>query len=203
MTLWCIGRNYARHAAELGNAVPKRPLIFLKPPSALRGVEPSPIAPSDEGVEHECELVVRVGRPVPLGASGAWTDLDGVGVGLDLTRRATQATCKQRGWPWTRAKAFAGSAVVGTLHDPATLGDPRDWTFGLDVDGRPRQRGAARDMLVPIPDLIGFIAELSPLQPGDLIFTGTPEGVGPLPLGTAFDLWLKSGDAEYRDTGRL
>lgn len=201
-TLYHIGRNYAAHAAELGNQVPTSPLVFLKARSAVRGLAPSPLA-YDEAFHHEVELVLLLGEAVPLGARAGWEAVRAVGVGLDLTRREVQARCKEQGLPWTAAKSFAGSAVVGPLIDRSALGDPAALRFGLEVNGEVRQQGEIGRMIFPVPTLLGHLASMAPLEPGDLVYTGTPEGVGPIRAGDRFRMWLAGADREWGFDGVL
>lgn len=201
--VWCIGRNYAKHARELGNAVPNEPIVFLKPTTAVRGLDPSPIAFAGETFDHECELVLVLGRPVPLGADAGWEVVQGVAVGIDLTRRAVQARCKERGLPWWPAKGFAGSAIVSPVVPLEEIPDPEALTFSLEIQGTLRQSGRVADMIFPVPALLTHLARYAPLTPGDLVFTGTPEGVGPTHVGDSFTLGLGLGSSERRFVGTL
>lgn len=202
-TVWCIGRNYAQHARELGNEVPPEPLVFLKPPGAVRGLEPEPVAFADETFDHECELVLLVGRRVGLGEAAGWDAVEAVGVGLDLTRREAQRICREERLPWAPAKSFAGSAVVSPLLDPRSLGEPEALRFALELEGEPRQEGGVADMLFDVPYLLAFLSRLAPLEPGDLVFTGTPQGVGPIRVGDRFILRIAGPEGERAFTGRL
>jgi 2-keto-4-pentenoate hydratase/2-oxohepta-3-ene-1,7-dioic acid hydratase in catechol pathway len=201
-TVYAIGRNYAAHARELGNAVPEDPVVFLKARAAVRGLEPAPLAFA-ESFHHEVGLVLRIGRDVPLGAPGGWDDVAGVALGLDLTRREVQARCKEKGLPWTTAKSFAGSAVLGPFVPRGELGDLDRLAFALEVNGEARQRGEIGGMTFPVPHLLRFLASLAPLEPGDLVFTGTPEGVGPIRAGDAFVLSLRATSGSWSWPGVL
>ncbi|MEZ4235589.1 MAG: fumarylacetoacetate hydrolase family protein [Myxococcota bacterium] len=153
-TVYAIGRNYAAHARELGNPVPQGdPVVFLKARAAVRGLEPAPLAFPDWTFHHEVELVLLVGEAVPLGAAGAWSQVAGVALGLDLTRRDVQSEAKQAGLPWTAAKSFAGSAVLGPFLPLAEVGDPEQLGLALDVNGERRQQGTLQDMLFDVPRL--------------------------------------------------
>lgn len=202
-SVWCIGRNYVAHARELHNPVPASPIVFLKPATAVRGLDPAPVAFASETFDHECELVLLLGEPVGLGERAGWEAVEAVGVGLDLTRRAVQQRCKERGLPWWPAKGFAGSGVVSPFVPLAALGAPEGLTFGLDVAGEARQRGRVADMLFDVPALLGHLARHAPLSPGDLVFTGTPEGVGPIAVGQRFEVWLQATTARRRWSGVL
>jgi fumarylpyruvate hydrolase len=177
------GRNYADHIREM-EADPE-PVVFLKPSTALRLPGEAVRLPRDRGpVHHEIEIAVW------LGAGGA--DLDpaeagslvaAYGLGLDLTLREVQERAKQGGKPWTLAKGFDGSLPLSPLVPAASVSDPAGLRFRLEVNGSPRQTGEARRMLVPIPELLASISAWITLEPGDLILTGTPAGVGPLVPG--------------------
>lgn len=201
-TVYGIGRNYAAHAAELGNAVPDDPVVFLKARTAVRGLEPAPMA-FDEAFHHEVEVVLLVSDGVALGARAGWEAVAGVALGLDLTRREVQDRCKAKGLPWTPAKSFAGSAVVGPFVPPARLGDPGRLSFSLEVAGVLRQRGELARMVFPVPRILQHLASLAPLERGDLVFTGTPEGVGPIRAGDAFAMELVAERERFRFEGRL
>jgi 2-keto-4-pentenoate hydratase/2-oxohepta-3-ene-1,7-dioic acid hydratase in catechol pathway len=201
-TIWCIGRNYPEHARELGNPVPTEPLVFLKAWSAQRGLEPAPMAFADEAFHHELELVLELGADVPLGVDPGWAVVSAVRLGLDLTRRAEQARIKAAGLPWTTAKSFGGSAVLGPPVPSSEVGDPGALTFTLHVDGQLRQQGAFRDALFDAPTLLRHLARLAPLRRGDLVFTGTPPGVADIRVGQGFELALH-GPTTWRWSGQL
>ena len=168
-TIWCVGRNYAAHAAELGNAVPEAPVIFLKPRSALLlsgGTLRLP--PRSARVDHEVELVVGVGRGRALRQA----------VGIDFTARDVQERLKKAGLPWTLAKGLRGFAALGTFVEPRLPAE-----LSLSVNGETRQRGTTADMLWDVPRLLAYIDENFGLGEGDLVFTGTPPGVGPVKAG--------------------
>lgn len=183
-TIWCVGRNYAEHAKELGNAVPAAPLIFLKPLSSLMvdgGTLRLP--PDSKRVDHEVELVVAHG-PRPMMA-----------VGIDFTARDIQDELKAKGLPWTAAKGRPGFAAVGNfvpLHLPADL--------TLSVDGKTRQRGSTSDMIFSVEKLVAHLDAVYGLSEGDLIFTGTPPGVAPLAGGAKIDARLNLGESRLRLT---
>jgi fumarylpyruvate hydrolase len=193
-TVYCVGRNFAAHAREMG-AAPGPLVVFLKPEGAVVPA-PAPITwpRGVEEVHHEAELVARVGPD--LGA-------EAVAVGLDLTDRPRQAAAKAEGLPWAAAKGFRGSAPVGPFV-PADALPPLDrLRFTLTVNGEVRQRGDARDMLRPIAELLAEIDRWFGLRPGDLLFTGTPEGIGPLRAGDRLSLAIDGAPAaEARFTVR-
>jgi 2-keto-4-pentenoate hydratase/2-oxohepta-3-ene-1,7-dioic acid hydratase in catechol pathway len=189
--IYCVGRNYAEHAAELNNPVPGEPVIFTKLPHALRlPEEAGRLAFPEETFHHEAELVVLLGRDVPRGAQAGWESVRAAGLGIDLTRREVQNGLKSKGLPWTIAKSFEGSAIVAPLLPLALFTEPEATSFELAVNGETRQRGDTREMLFKLPVILTHLATLGPLAAGDLIFTGTPKGVGPLKRGDRFTLRL-------------
>lgn len=175
----CVGRNYAKHAAELGNEVPERPLLFLKPPSSVIGEgEPIVRPPESSRVEHEGEIGVVIGVRCSRVAEGeAMGFVAGYCALNDVTARDLQRADGQ----WSRAKGFDTFCPVGPT--AAAKVDPGALEVTCSVDGELRQRGFTRDMAFPIPYLISYISGIMTLEPGDIVATGTPEGVGELPVG--------------------
>ncbi|MBI2788042.1 MAG: fumarylacetoacetate hydrolase family protein [Elusimicrobia bacterium] len=183
-TIWCIGRNYAEHAKELGNEAPTVPIVFLKPASALLldgGVLRLP--PDSRRVDHEVELVVAAGLSLMMA------------VGIDFTARDIQEADKKKGLPWTSAKGRPGFAAVGNF---VPLTAPCD--LELSVDGAVRQRGNTKDMIFPIEKIIDHLDRTFGLSEGDLIFTGTPAGVAPLAAGARVEALLNGGESRLRLT---
>ena len=176
----CVGRNYAKHAAELGNDVPEEPLIFLKPPSSLIGEGESIVMPaSSSRVDYEGEIGVIMGRRARnVSAADAWSYVESVVAVNDVTARDLQNSDDQ----WTRAKGFDTFCPVGT---PVPLADvDRDaLTVTTKVNGEVRQQGAVSEMAYDIPTIIAYVSSIMTLEPGDLVSTGTPDGIGPLAAG--------------------
>ncbi|WP_406665128.1 fumarylacetoacetate hydrolase family protein [Gallaecimonas sp. GXIMD1310] len=187
----CVGRNYAEHARELGNAVPDKPLLFIKPPTTLRELEDGFSIPADRGAVHfECELAVLIGQQLTQASTEqAQQAVVGIGLALDLTLRDVQQQLKSAGQPWERAKSFDGSCPVTPLVPVARFTD-LPLRFQLYQNGELRQDGDSRAMLMPIPALLAYISESFTLCPGDLVLTGTPAGVGPLHSGDQLRLIL-------------
>lgn len=183
--IFCIGRNYAQHAKELGNAVPESPVVFMKPPESL--VPPGGVVRfprHGRELHHEVELVFRVGREARDVPPARGADcLDAVTVGVDLTLRDVQSALKKQGLPWEAAKAFEQSALVGDFVPVEAVGDLAVLSFWCEVDGARRQQGSAGDMLFGPGALVAHLSRIWTLRPGDMIYTGTPEGVGPLAPG--------------------
>ena len=180
----CVGRNYVDHAKELGNEVPKVPLLFLKPPSSIiSSGEAIVLPPQSAQVEHEAELVVVVGkRGRHITTEDAKNYILGYTVGNDVTARDLQKTDGQ----WTRAKGFDTFCAFGPWID--TDFDPSDAVVTCRVNGQMRQMASTRDMVFSVATLVAYISSVMTLEPGDLIFTGTPAGVGPLKPGDRVDV---------------
>jgi 2-keto-4-pentenoate hydratase/2-oxohepta-3-ene-1,7-dioic acid hydratase in catechol pathway len=183
--IFCIGRNYTEHIRELGDTDAAQCVVFMKPHSSRVPVGQAVPIPTDRGaVHHELELVLEIGRGgrnIP--AAQALSHIGAVTLGIDLTLRELQQRLKQAGSPWELCKAFDHSAPLGTMrpfHPGLDLGNI---DLELRVNGQLRQRGNTRDMLFPAPRLIEILSRSWALLPGDLIFTGTPPGVGPLAPG--------------------
>jgi 2-keto-4-pentenoate hydratase/2-oxohepta-3-ene-1,7-dioic acid hydratase in catechol pathway len=187
-TIYCIGRNYAEHAKELGNEIPTSPIVFLKAAASLRGLTPIPMGFNDACYHFETEIVVRIGRRVPLLTKGSWDDVNELTLGLDLTRREIQNELKKAGMPWTTAKSFQGSAVVGDFIPAAKFPNPDEIKFSFYLNDELKQTGNSKHMLFSIPKIITYLASFIPLNENDLIFTGTPQGVGPMKTGDHFEM---------------
>jgi 2-keto-4-pentenoate hydratase/2-oxohepta-3-ene-1,7-dioic acid hydratase in catechol pathway len=175
----CVGRNYVEHARELGNEVPKEPLIFLKPPSSMIGDGDSIVLPPlSRQVEHEGEIGIVLGKQLRNATPEAATKaIRGIVAANDVTARDLQRSDSQ----WTRAKGFDTFCPVGDEARPPA--DLRDLTVVTRVNGHERQRAAASNMAFDIPTLLSFISQVMTLEPGDLVLTGTPAGVGKLEEG--------------------
>ncbi|MEO6364482.1 MAG: fumarylacetoacetate hydrolase family protein [Luteimonas sp.] len=193
--IYCVGRNFADHAREMGAAVPAskedrgQPVFFLKPADAIviDGVVPYP--PGTRDLHHEVELVVAIGKDAQPGMIYR-DDLDalifGYGIGLDLTRRDLQAAAKAKGLPWDTGKAFDHSAPISELVRAADVGDLASRTLSLQVNGDTRQRASLSDLIWDVPDILHELSKLYALRPGDMVFMGTPAGVAQLQVGDRF-----------------
>ena len=182
MKIICIGRNYAAHIAELENERPTDPVVFLKPDSAiLLKNNPFVIPEFSNDVHHEVEILVKIGRiGKHIDKKFAHKYYDEIGLGIDFTARDVQSRCKEKGLPWEKAKAFDGSAVIGEFVDKSELGDLQDVDFSLQKNGEEVQSGNTSLMLWKIDELIEYVSKYFTLKIGDIIFTGTPAGVGPV-----------------------
>jgi 2-keto-4-pentenoate hydratase/2-oxohepta-3-ene-1,7-dioic acid hydratase in catechol pathway len=191
-TIYGIGRNYSDHARELGNPEPsEEPVVFLKAASSIRGLENGVVAYADQTLHYEAELVVRIGQIVALGTEPqGWSAIDAVGLGIDLTHRDKQSELKAKGLPWSLAKSFTGASIVTPMVAAQTWNGITDFQFKFYLDNVLRQQGDSRNMIFSIPHIIRFLSKTNNLLPGDLIFTGTPAGVGPISPGQTFRLEL-------------
>ena len=184
--IYCVGRNYAKHAREMGMD-PEReaPFFFAKPADAVvANGTPVPYPPRTANLHHEIELVVAIGaggRDIPLDA--ALAHVYGYAVGLDLTRRDLQFAARDQGRPWDVSKGFDHSAPVGAIRPAATMGHLEQGAIWLEVNGEPRQRANLSEMIWSVPEIVAELSTYFELRPGDLVFTGTPEGVGAVRRG--------------------
>lgn len=184
-TIYCLGKNYEKHIREMGGAGPTPPVIFIKPRTALvrpGGIVHRPAISSE--MHHEVELVAVIGKKGKgIPEDEAMDHIQGFAIGVDLTLRDVQAVAKQRGEPWAVAKGFDGSAPVSEVLVRTEIPDPQDLTLRLSVNGKVRQEGSTRDMILTVPGVIAYLSTIFTLEPGDCVFTGTPEGVGPVEPG--------------------
>lgn len=197
MKIICIGRNYAEHAKELNNPVPERPVVFHKPASALLvNDKPFYYPEFTKDLHHELEIVLKIGKNgkyvQPEFADEYYTE---IGLGIDFTARDLQSELKKKGQPWEIAKAFDSSAVLGKFVPLSEIPDPAAIEFELQKNGESVQQGNTRDLLFTFNDIIVYVSKFFKLQMGDLIYTGTPAGVGPVQIGDVLDGYLntKSG----------
>ena len=190
----CVGRNYAEHAKELNNPVPTEPLLFIKPGSCVVPMDGSFSIPNDErgAVHYEAEIAVLIGKPLSRkpNAEEVQDAISGFAPALDLTLRELQDKLKAKAYPWEVAKSFDGACVLAPFVPGDAVADLSDIGIRLSLNGELRQDGNSRDMLNPILPLIQHICGHFSLQPGDVILTGTPAGVGPLRKGDALQLEL-------------
>lgn len=194
MKIICIGRNYAKHAAELNNPIPQEPVVFLKPDTAiLLKKHPFFIPEHSNEVHHEIEVVVKINRlGKHIEPRFAHKYYDEIGLGIDFTARDVQAKCKEKGLPWEKAKAFDGSAAVSRFFKFKDLKKSiSNIDFHLDINGKTVQKGNTENMLFPVDELIAHVSKYFTLKTGDLIFTGTPAGVGKVHRDDLLELYLE------------
>jgi acylpyruvate hydrolase len=189
--IFCIGQNYIEHIKELSNPMPEKPVVFMRPLSCL-------VAPGQQvhfpkhgsELHYEVEVVVRIGkRGQNIKQAEALSYIDGVTLGVDLTLRDLQKEAKQKGLPWDAAKAFEQSAPLGEFlpYDPTTI-DLKNLDFRCKINGEVRQNGNTDDMLFGFERLLADLSNIWTLRPGDIIYTGTPSGVGPLKIGDVIEI---------------
>lgn len=193
--IYCIGRNYAEHAKELNNPIPKSPIIFMKPVCSLLPDGGTVIIPNGtSNVHHEAELVVAIGKGGKnIPKSAALEHIAGYAIGIDLTARDIQNQLKDAGKPWLLSKGLDTFAPLGNFIAPDAIVNPQNIQVTLSVNGVIKQNGNTADMLFPVDELITRLSEYFTLRPGDLIFTGTPEGVGPLAHGDTVSASIQNG----------
>jgi 2-keto-4-pentenoate hydratase/2-oxohepta-3-ene-1,7-dioic acid hydratase in catechol pathway len=181
MKIICIGRNFSEHAKELGNKEPSEPVVFLKPDTALlRNNDPFFIPDFSEEVHHEIEIVVKINRVGKnIQPKFAHKYYEEIGLGIDFTARDLQFKLKDKGLPWEKSKAFDSSAAISKIFIPKNeLGDLNDLKFYLEKNGEKVQSGNTNQMIFKIEEIICYVSKFFTLKIGDLIYTGTPSGVG-------------------------
>lgn len=198
--IYCVGRNFAEHAREMGAAVPTsaadrgNPVFFLKPADAIVLDEAVPYPRGTQDLHHEVELVVALGRDAPAGEldpADATALIFGYAVGLDLTRRDLQTAAKAKGLPWDTGKAFDHSAPISPIVPVADVGELGARALTLEVNGQTRQRGSLADLVWNVPEILHELSRLYALRAGDLVFMGTPAGVAALQPGDRYHAVLE------------
>lgn len=184
-TIYCVGRNYVEHAKELGNEIPKKPVVFIKPPNSFVPTGSKVARPDySELMHHEVEVVFVIGKDgVNINENDALDHISGVGVGIDFTLRDVQNQIKEKGLPWSMAKSFIGAAPVSPLMNINDFENVDDIEFEIKRNGTTTQKGNTKEMINGIRPLIRDISRIFGLRKGDCIFTGTPKGVGPVNSG--------------------
>jgi acylpyruvate hydrolase len=185
MKIICIGRNYSEHAKELNNPLPEKPVFFLKPDTALLPKRNPFYYPEfTKDLHYECELVFRICKlGKNISPKFASTYYDSVGLGIDFTARDLQQECKEKGLPWEIAKSFEHSAPLSETFIPKEEFDLKNISFTLFKNDELVQKGNSKDMIFDINQIVVYISQFMTLKIGDLIFTGTPAGVGPVKIG--------------------
>jgi len=188
--VFCVGRNYADHAVEMGGDPTREPpFFFSKPADAVTLSAEIPTDKISKKFEYEAELVVAIGKGgSDIPAASALEHVYGYSVGCDLTRRDMQGEAKKAGRPWDMSKGFDNSAPIAPLQPASRLGHPTKGKLTLSVNGAVKQDGDISQMIWPVPDIVAFLSTLVALAPGDLIYTGTPAGVGPLVKGDKVEI---------------
>ncbi len=193
MKIICIGRNYAEHAKELNNPLPEKPVFFMKPEtSLLLRNRPFYYPDYSNDIHFETELVLKISRNGKhIQEEFAHRYYDEIGIGIDLTARDLQSECKKKGLPWEIAKAFDSSAPLGEFVPKEKLNLVDGIRFRLNINGETRQSGNSSDMIFSFDKIIAYVSQFVTLKMGDLIFTGTPEGVGPLKQGDLLEAFIE------------
>ncbi|MGR6872279.1 fumarylacetoacetate hydrolase family protein [Pseudomonas sp. HK3] len=190
----CVGRNYAEHAKELGNEIPDAPILFIKPATSVVSLENGFSIPQNQGsVHHEAEIALLINKEAKnISADNAWDYVSHVTAALDLTLRDVQSQLKEKSHPWEIAKGFDGACPLGQWVSVTELSNKESIAIELIKNGEQKQIGNSMQMITSIPDLIAYISTMFTLQPGDVILTGTPAGVGPLESGDVLKAVLDS-----------
>ncbi len=194
MKIICIGRNYAEHAREMKSEVPVEPVFFMKPDTALLKEEDFYFPDFTKDLHHEIELVIKISKSGKhIEEQFAHKYYEEIGLGIDFTARDIQAKCKEKGLPWEKAKAFDNSAPIGKFISKQELGNG-PINFELKINGETKQTGNSGDLIFSFDKVISFVSKFVTLKTGDLIYTGTPEGVGPVKIGDRLEGFL-NGDS--------
>lgn len=193
MKIICIGRNYVDHAKELNNPVPSKPVFFMKPDTALiQKRNPFFYPEFSSDIHYEVELVLKIsrnGRHIEEKFANKYYDQ--IGIGIDLTARDLQNECKRKGLPWEIAKAFDNSAPLGEFLPISDFSNMNDINFSLKINDELRQQGNSGDMIFSFDKIISYLSQFVTLKIGDLIFTGTPVGVGPIKIEDRFEAFIE------------
>lgn len=192
MKIFAIGQNYIEHNREMQSADPKEPVVFMKPDSAiLRANKPFFIPEFSNEIHYETELIVKINRiGKHISPKFAHRYYDEIGLGIDFTARDLQRKLKSEGKPWEICKGFDGAAVIGDFIPKTELGEVQQIRFHLDVDGKIVQQGNSSDMIFSIGAIIAYISQFFTLKIGDLIYTGTPVGVGAVAIGNRLEGYI-------------
>lgn len=193
MKIFCIGRNYVEHAKELNNPVPSKPLVFMKPvTSLLRNEKPFYYPEFTKDLHYEAEIVLKInGNCKHVEPKFAHKYFDEISIGIDFTARDVQAKCKAKGHPWEIAKAFDNAAPIGRIIPLASLKNPDEIEFHLTKNGETVQVGTTKDLIFNFSYLISYLSSIFMLSTGDLIYTGTPAGVGPVKIGDVLEGFIE------------
>ncbi len=193
MKIICIGRNYAEHAKELKNDIPSEPVFFMKPDtSLLKSGEDFYYPELTNDLHYEIEVVIKINKVGKhIAEQFAHKYYDEIGLGIDFTARDLQTQCKEKGLPWEKAKAFDHSAPIGKFISKSQLGDLTNIDFELKINGTSRQIGNTKDLLFNFDQIIAHVSKFITLKVGDLIYTGTPKGVGAVNIGDKLQGFMK------------
>ena len=193
MKIICIGRNYVDHVNEMNSSIPLEPVFFLKPETAVLKVnQPFYYPDFSNDIHHEIELVIKINKPGKnISQEFAYNYYEEIGLGIDFTARDIQNECKEEGLPWEKAKSFDGSAPIGKFLNKKSLSDLKNINFHLTINGTCVQLGNSKDMLFNFDIIIAKVSKYITLKKGDLIYTGTPKGVGPVVIGDKLEGFIE------------
>lgn len=194
MKILAIGRNYSEHAKELNNPVPTEPVVFLKPDTAILREGKAFYHPEfSNDIHYEVELVVKIGKEGKhIAEKFAVNYIESIGVGIDLTARDIQENCKKKGLPWEIAKAFDHSAPIGNFIPVSEISDLKNINFSLSKNNEIVQQGNSADMIFSFEQIISYLSKRFTLKKGDLIYTGTPAGVGKINIGDHYEAFIEN-----------
>ena len=193
MKIICIGRNYAKHIEELQNERPDEPVIFLKPDTAVLKESPFIIPEFSQDIHHELEIIVKINKVGKyIDTKFAHKYYDEISVGIDFTARDLQQKLKNKGLPWEKSKAFDGSAVIGDFMSKKVFSSQESLNFELRKNNTTVQKGNSNHMLWKIDEIISYVSQYFTLKTGDIIFTGTPEGVAPVQPNDVLEGYLEN-----------
>lgn len=194
MKIICIGRNYIEHAKEMNSAIPTEPIFFLKPDTALiKDNQPFYYPEFSKEIHHEVELVLKIskaGKNIQTQFANKY--YDEIGIGIDFTARDLQEQCKKKGLPWEKAKAFDGAAPIGMFINKKQFTDEKNINFHLNINGNTVQKGNTKDLLFSFDIIVAYVSKFFTLKTGDLIYTGTPEGVGSVSIGDRLEAYIEN-----------
>jgi acylpyruvate hydrolase len=193
MKILAIGRNYAEHIEELKNEKPDDPIIFMKPDTAiLKNNDPFYLPEFSKDIHHEVEIIIKISKEGKnIQEKFASKYYDEIGIGIDFTARDLQKKLKEKGLPWTLAKGFNGSAPISDFIPKSKFPNIKDLNFSLEIDGELKQKGNTKMMLFNIDFIISYLSKFFTLKKGDIIFTGTPKGVGPVNPGNVLTAYIE------------
>jgi 2-keto-4-pentenoate hydratase/2-oxohepta-3-ene-1,7-dioic acid hydratase in catechol pathway len=188
MKIICIGRNYAEHAKEMKSEVPVEPVFFLKPETALLKDKDFYYPGFTKDLHHEVEIVLKISKNGKhIAEEFASQYYNEIGIGIDFTARDLQMKCKENGLPWEKAKAFDNAAPIGEFVPKDNFSDLKNISFSLNINGKQRQAGNTKDLIFSFEKIISYVSQFITLKTGDLIFTGTPEGVSAVNIGDVLE----------------
>ncbi len=194
MKIICIGKNYAEHVKEMQSAIPSEPLFFMKPDTAIiKDGQPFYYPDFSKEIHHEVELILKINKPGKnIAPEFAHNYYDEIGIGIDFTARDLQHQCKEKGWPWEKAKSFDGSAALGGFIDKKQFARMNDINFHLTINGNTVQKGNTKDLLFSFDTVLAYVSKFITLKTGDLLYTGTPEGVGDVKIGDRLEGYIEN-----------